>query len=57
MILDTNALSVFLKKDPAILRYVGDAEEFCVPVIVLGEYRYGLSGSRGVAGSGARDAA
>ena len=46
MILDTNALSAFLKEDQAVLRHVDDAEAFCVPVIVLGEYRYGLSGSR-----------
>ena len=46
MILDTNALSAFLKEDRAVLRYVDDADAFCVPVIVLGEYRYGLSGSR-----------
>ena len=46
MILDTNALSAFLKEDRAVLRYVDNAEAFCLPVIVLGEYRYGLSGSK-----------
>lgn len=46
MILDTNALSAFLKEDRAVLRYVDDADAFCIPVIVLGEYRHGLSGSR-----------
>ena len=46
MILDTNALSAFLKEDRAVLRCVDDAETFCLPVIVLGEYRYGLSGSK-----------
>ena len=46
MILDTNALSAFLKEDRAVLRCVDAAEAFCLPVIVLGEYRYGLSGSK-----------
>ena len=46
MILDTNALAAFLKEDRSVLRHVDDAEAFCLPVIVLGEYRYGLAGSK-----------
>lgn len=46
MILDTNALSAFLKEDRAVLRYVDHAEAFCLPVIVLGEYRFGLASSK-----------
>lgn len=46
MILDTNALSAFLKEDRSVLRYVDEAEAFCLPVIVLGEYRFGLTGSK-----------
>ena len=46
MILDTNALSAFVDGDPAVgevLRYQARA---CIPVIVLGEFRYGIAQSR-----------
>ena len=45
MILDTNALSDFLKEDAALHRRISGAAAFCVPVIVLGEFRFGLAGS------------
>ena len=46
MILDTNALSAAADGEPAIARVLGRATEIAIPVIVLGEYRYGIAGSR-----------
>ena len=45
MILDTNALSAFADGDEALLGRLGTAE-LHVPVIVLGEYRYGIRRSQ-----------
>jgi tRNA(fMet)-specific endonuclease VapC len=46
MILDTNALSAFADADEALLSVLDGTEELSLPVIVLGEYRYGISSSR-----------
>ena len=46
MILDTNALSAFADADEALLAVLNGAPELYLPVIVLGEYRYGISNSR-----------
>ena len=46
MILDTNAVSAFFEEVPAVCAAVGDADVLAVPSIVLGEYRFGLPGSR-----------
>ena len=46
MILDTNADSAFFEEVPAVCMAVGGAEVLAVPSVVLGEYRFGLSGSR-----------
>jgi tRNA(fMet)-specific endonuclease VapC len=46
MILDTNAFSAFADADEALLSVLDGTEELCLPVIVLGEYRYGISSSR-----------
>ena len=46
MILDTNALSAFADDDAAVVAQVGTADELYVPVIVLGEYRFGIAASR-----------
>jgi tRNA(fMet)-specific endonuclease VapC len=46
MILDTNAFSAFADADEALLSVLEGTEELCLPVIVLGEYRYGISNSR-----------
>ena len=46
MIVDTNALSAFFDGDAAVVRQIGRAPDIAVPVIVLGEYRFGLLGSR-----------
>lgn len=46
MILDTNALSAFADGVPAVVHQVGTADDLHVPVIVLGEYRFGIATSR-----------
>ena len=46
MILDTNALSAAADREPAALKIVANAETLAVPVIVLGEYRFGIAQSR-----------
>ena len=46
MILDTNAVSAFFEGAPAVCDAVGRADVLAVPSIVLGEFRFGLSGSR-----------
>ena len=46
MILDTNALSAFLEGNAHLKAIVAKAVKISLPVIVLGEYRFGLMGSR-----------
>ncbi len=46
MILDTNALSAVADGDAALEPILRNAAEIAVPVIVLGEYRYGIQQSR-----------
>lgn len=46
MILDTNALSAFIDGDRAAARRLARRERVSIPVIVLGEFRYGIAGSR-----------
>ena len=46
MILDTNALSALLDKEAALLEAIRDSRELALPVIVLGEFRFGISVSR-----------
>ena len=46
MILDTNALSAFVDEDDALLDVIRDAAELALPVIVLGEFRFGIATSR-----------
>jgi tRNA(fMet)-specific endonuclease VapC len=45
MILDTNALSAAANDDPTIISLLARAEEMAIPVIVLGEFRYGIAQS------------
>ncbi len=45
MILDTNAISGLLAGDEALGRILGDADRHHVPIVVVGEYRYGLRAS------------
>lgn len=46
MILDTNALSAAADGEPPVLELVTRAQRIAVPVIVLGEYRFGIAQSR-----------
>ncbi|HEV2500184.1 MAG TPA: type II toxin-antitoxin system VapC family toxin [Terriglobia bacterium] len=46
MILDTNALSAIAEDDHDALKEVSKANVVAIPVIVLGEYRFGISESR-----------
>ena len=45
MTLDTNALSALLAGDPLIAQALAGVRRVALPVIVLGEYRYGLKRS------------
>jgi tRNA(fMet)-specific endonuclease VapC len=46
MILDTNALSAWADGNPACRTAFIEASRLVVPVIVLGEYQYGIRQSR-----------
>jgi predicted nucleic acid-binding protein len=46
VILDTNALSAFIDGDKAVGAHVAGHGHAAIPVIVLGEFRYGIAGSR-----------
>jgi predicted nucleic acid-binding protein len=46
VILDTNALSALAEGEAALKPVLGKAAQVAIPVIVLGEYRYGISQSR-----------
>ena len=46
MILDTNALSAFVDGEPEVGAILGLQHRAAIPVIVLGEFRYGIMGSR-----------
>jgi tRNA(fMet)-specific endonuclease VapC len=46
VILDTNGLSAVVEGHPAIEPLLRKAAQIAIPVIVLGEYRYGISHSR-----------
>ena len=46
MILDTNGLSALAEGEPALEPLLRKATQIALPVIVLGEYRYGIAPSR-----------
>ncbi len=46
MILDTNALSALAEGDEALAACLAGVHDLCVPVVVLGEFRFGLRSSR-----------
>jgi tRNA(fMet)-specific endonuclease VapC len=46
LILDTNALSAFADGEPAVADALRDEPRAFVPVIVIGEFRYGIAQSR-----------
>ena len=46
MILDTNAVSALADGDPGLLEKVASVAQFSLPVVVLGEFRFGIARSR-----------
>lgn len=46
MILDTNALAAFVEGDRRLVSLLRAHEHLALPVIVLGEYRFGIAASR-----------
>jgi tRNA(fMet)-specific endonuclease VapC len=46
LILDTNALSAIAEGEPGAARKFARARDVAIPVIVLGEYRFGITRSR-----------
>ena len=46
MILDTNALSAFVDGEPGVGEVLRRQVRAAIPVIVLGEFRYGIAASR-----------
>jgi predicted nucleic acid-binding protein len=46
MILDTHALSAFIDGDPGVGGILRRETRAAIPVIVLGEFRYGIAASR-----------
>jgi tRNA(fMet)-specific endonuclease VapC len=46
LILDTNALSAIAEGEPGVANIFARARLVAIPVIVLGEYRYGIARSR-----------
>ena len=46
MILDTNALSAFAENDQSLLAVLPTDRPWYLPVVVVGEYRFGLRGSQ-----------
>jgi len=46
VILDTNALSAFVDGDAGVGEVLRRQSRAAIPVIVLGEFRYGIAGSR-----------
>lgn len=45
MILDTNALTAFVEGDRQLVTLLRAHEHLAIPVIVLGEYRFGIAAS------------
>lgn len=46
MILDTNALSAYAGEQVSVLEALSTAKELALPVVVIGEYRFGIALSR-----------
>lgn len=46
MILDTNALSAAAEEHAGVVGILAGAQQLALPVVVIGEYRYGISQSR-----------
>jgi tRNA(fMet)-specific endonuclease VapC len=46
LILDTNALSAGAEEHPGVMVVLADVQQLVLPVVVIGEYRYGIAQSR-----------
>jgi tRNA(fMet)-specific endonuclease VapC len=46
LILDTNALSVAAEGHPGVMGILAGVQQLALPVVVIGEYRYGIAQSR-----------
>jgi predicted nucleic acid-binding protein len=46
LILDTNALSAIAEGEPGAVKIFAGARQVAIPVIALGEYRFGIAHSR-----------
>jgi len=46
LILDTNALSAVAEEHPGVIGILARARQLALPVVVIGEYRYGIASSR-----------
>ena len=46
LILDTNALSAAAEEHPGVMVVLADVQQLALPVVVIGEYRYGIAQSR-----------
>jgi len=46
LILDTNALSAYLDKIPEAVEIVSEARKLAIPVVVAGEFSFGIAQSR-----------
>jgi len=46
LILDTNALSAYLDRTPEAVEMVSEVRELAIPVIVAGEFAFGIAQSR-----------
>ena len=46
LILDTNALSVATEGHPGVMGILAGVQQLALPVVVIGEYRYGIAQSR-----------
>jgi tRNA(fMet)-specific endonuclease VapC len=46
LILDTNALSAAAGEHPGVMVVLADVQQLVLPVVVIGEYRYGIAQSR-----------
>lgn len=46
LIIDTNALSAAAEEHPGVMEILADVQQLALPVVVIGEYRYGIAQSR-----------
>jgi predicted nucleic acid-binding protein len=49
LLLDTNAVSDFAESEPAIMELLAEVQVLALPVVVVGEYRFGIAQARNVA--------